>query len=272
MQKLRRFVVIFLANAASLCLSTTTASAEVVPLTLAPYDNYEYMVALLSQSLEADGHTIEITRTKAKPSSARLLVLLKQDKVSLMWRGQTASKDRQFAYVDFAPTANLKGHRLLLIPRGDQAQYDGVRTLGQFRTLEKVTVFGSTWSDVKIWEKNNLRFKTVSGNWRNKIFGMLKAENRGVDYLAKSILTAVKDLEKFPALTAEKNLILVYEKDFRFYLSPKTARYKTLLEDALRRSAENGLQSRLLRKHFGKVFEPGGFALDRRLRIPLALP
>jgi hypothetical protein len=90
MQKLRHFAVIFLANAASFCLSTTTASAEVVPLTLAPYDNYEYMVAVLSQPLEADGHTVEITRIKAKPSGARLLILLKQDKVSLMWRGQTA--------------------------------------------------------------------------------------------------------------------------------------------------------------------------------------
>jgi hypothetical protein len=255
-----------------LCFSTSNLHAEVIRLTLAPYDNYDFMTDLLSQSLKAEGHILEISRLKAKPTSARLLVMLKKNDVSLIWRGQSESRDKQFDYVDFAPTNNLKGHRILLIPPSEQDQFNKITTLDQFRALRKVTLFGATWSDVKIWEKNNLRFKTVSGDWRKKIFRMLKAENRGIDYLAKSILTAVKDLDTFPSLTAEKRLLLVYESDFRFYLSPNTARYKTLIERALKHSATNGLRSRLLRKYFGKVFDADGFAFEERLKLQLQLP
>ena len=79
-------------------------------------------------------------------------------------------------------------------------------------------------------------------------------------------------------LGIEKNLLLVYNKDFNFYISKKYsdgdlkdgAALKAVLEEALTKAEGSGIKKKLIDEYFSASVKD--LALESRTKIPLALP
>ena len=110
---------------------------------------------------------------------------------------------------------------------------------------------GQGWSDVTVWEANNLLVSIQPGEWANA-FKKIAKGNRGVHYFSRSLDSAVATSIKFPILVPEKKLCLIYDIGWRFYLSHNKAHYKTTIEDSLHKAKKSGLLDRLITKHYKK--------------------
>lgn len=248
-------------------LGVATASAE--PLRIAapamPEGNHLYFHELLIAAFAAAGQPVAIDSVSG-PGKQRLKMMLTSGELTVMWMVQSEGRDREFVPVDFALTQGLSGQRVLLIRPADQPIFDNIRSLDDLRRTGFVAGMGGDWVDLSIWKDNDLRVSTPVADWR-LTFGMVEMGNRGVDYLPRGLTDLLADATAHPGLTIERRLLLRYDRDARFYLSPKAAALAPVLARGLRRLKENGSFDRLLQKYYGpvlKVVDP-----EHRLILPL---
>jgi len=229
---------------------------------------HEYYHDLLRQSLEAAGQELILEPSPKHLPQKRAVSMLEDDMLSLLWLVQTRARDEKFTPVKVGITNNLIGHRILFIPKGGQENYDRINTLGDFRKTGLVGGFGKNWFDVKVWRENNLKYIEKDGEWRN-LYRMVGA-NRGIDYFSRGFNEIASEARLHPNLDIEKRLMLIYDRDFRFYLSPSAAKYKEILEDSLKKAKSSGLMDKLIRKHWADAFSELTF--DGRVKIRLKAP
>jgi hypothetical protein len=182
---------------------------------------------------------------------------------------QTPERDAQYARIDFPLTQGLIGQRLLFVPKGSENVYANVKDLAQFRELGKTAGLGKGWFDVAIWDTNKLSYLEQSGDWR-QLFNMLAAQNRGVDYLPRGASEIAAEALLHPDLVIEPNLLLIYQRDFVFYLSKANAGMKPMIEAALKQAEKSGLQKKLIDEYFGSTLQQ--LNMDKRVRIRLTTP
>ena len=105
--------------------------ADKIELKLPTIGTYAYHHDLLKQALEAMGHQVTITSLAEDYPQKRLVAMLDSDspKLTLYWLIQTKERDETYVSVDVGVTDGLIGRRILFIPKGRQAIYDGVNTL-----------------------------------------------------------------------------------------------------------------------------------------------
>lgn len=243
--------------------------SEALSLTLAatPDGTHAYYHELISGSMKEAGQEVKVRVKKAMPQR-RILMLLADGELTLHWMVQTDDRDKKYLPVRVGLTNGLIGHRVLFIPKGSQSVYDAVETLDDFRNLGKIGGFGKNWFDVKVWRHNRLRYFEQDGEWRT-LYKKLPL-GRDVDYFSRGANEIVVESYLHPDLDVEKNLVLVYDRDFRFYLKPGADKIRDMIENAVQKARESGLMDKLIRKHFKEVFEK--LNLDNRKRILLDLP
>ncbi len=248
-----------------------TVWAETVDLKIAEVKagGQSYFTDLLRESLIAAGHEVSIEHLGRLPQK-RMASMLAQGELSLLLLVESAERNRRYVPVEVDLTDGLIGHRILLIPKGGQPDYDAVKTLDDFRRLGKVGALGRGWFDVEVWKRNGLAYIERDGDWRNKIYKQIALQNRGVDYFSRGFFEVVEEADAHPYLEIEQRLMLIYERDFRFYLGKGSARYKFVLEQALRQAKRSGLMARLMRKHWGDAFKRLDF--DNRVKLHLKNP
>lgn len=254
-------------------LLASVAFAENINLTLASFGGYEYFHALLKESLEAQGHKVTITKLSPDYEQKRVLDMLgKDDTISLHWIVQTPERDSTYVPVEVGITDGLIGKRILFIGKGKQSEFDGVKSIDDFKKLGKIGAFGKGWFDVKVWQINDLKVVEKDGSWDPEIYNMLAAGNRGIDYFSRGAHEIVVESPKHPELDIEKNIVLIYDRDMRYYLSKSNAQYKPIIETALKKAKENGLMDKLIRKYFSEVFDKSKVNLDGRTKIKMNMP
>jgi len=201
---------------------------------------HEYYAELLERALTADGHMAIIEKAMDIPH-LRERDMLRAGNLSVIWLVQTDERDRQFIPVRVNLTNGLVGKRILLVPPGQENIYKEVKTLDDFRRLGKVGGFGRQWYDVDVWKANRLPYKEVS-NWR-LLYKMIASGSRGVDYFSRGFNEVLDEIAVHPDLVIEPNLLLAYDRDFVFYVSP-------LYPDLARK-----IEKALIKKHWEKNFE-----------------
>lgn len=242
-------------------------------LTISRSRNYEYFYDLIKSSLELSGFVVTIEVLPAYFKQKRVMVMLEaDDRVSLMWRGQSPKHDKKYAFVDFPVTKGLKGKRVFFIPQGTQELFDSVQNLDEFRDLNMVGGFGKGWSDVAIWKHNNLKTYEKDGSVDPELYKMLASQERGVHYFSRGIIEIVTEAPKFPYLDVEKNLLFIYKRDFRIYLSKSNEWLKPILESAFKEAEKTGLLDTLLTKHFSAVYDEHMLNMNGRTKIYLSVP
>lgn len=252
-------------------LFSTGAWAEPVALRVAlmPAGGQQYFVDLLQQSLTAAGHEVKIEILPDIPQK-RLVLMLEESVLSLAWLVQSPERDATLIPVEVGITQGLIGHRILLIPKGDQYKYQRVDSLDSFRQLGLTGAFGKGWFDVDVWRHNHLKYEEQDGDWQAKVYAQVAARDRGVHYFSRGFFEILEEANAHPELDIEPRLMLVYPRDFRFYLSKDAKRYKGILEASLIASEKNGLMDQLIRKHWSEAFEV--LKPNERVQIPLDVP
>ncbi|MBE9609509.1 hypothetical protein [Chitinilyticum piscinae] len=229
---------------------------------------HEYYHRLLSEALRAQGHTVTLQVSPELPA-ARRNQLLESGEISVHWLLQSKQRDAQYLPVPVGLTKGLIGQRLLLIPRGASTRLAGVNNLADLQALNLRAGMGKDWFDVRIWQFNRLPVFEQTGDWQ-LLYRMLLTPERQIDYLPRGALEIGPEQQSRPELEIEPRLVLVYDRDFIFYVSPREPGLHDAISQALTAAAESGLQQRLLEQHFRKQLQP--LNLQQRVRIPLVVP
>lgn len=267
---LKKLFTLLAVSALTLPLFVSISCAENIPLNISIVDDspklHIFFHELLETALKEDGHT-PVLFTAVLPH-LRIKSYLDEGKISIHWMVESAERNKKYTPVEVGLTNGLIGQRILLIKKGDQYLYDGVNTLADFRDLNLVGGMGQQWFDVKVWKANQLRYKEHSGNWKS-IFEMIPSR-RVYDYFPRGLNEIVVEARQYPDLAIEKRLVLVYDRDFRFYLSKTGAVYKDEIEHALKMAKVSGLIERLVGKHWGNDLKTLNY--DKRTVIHLKTP
>ena len=234
-----------------------------VPVTKETPESAAYYHELLTASLEAMGHTVNLEIVTLP--QGRVRSFLDDGDIDLAWMVESAERNEKYTPVEIGISDSLIGKRILLIRPEDQALFDKVNSLEDFRALQLTGGMGKGWFDSKVWRGNELQFREQEGNWRT-IYKMLAAK-RTYDYFPRGMNEIVGEAAQQTDLAIEKNLVLKYERDFRFYLSTSGKGHKEILQEALENAKTTGLMDKLVKKHWAGDFE----ALDMENRRVLDL-
>ncbi len=256
-----------------LILSATSSNAKIVEMSVPSFVDgiHKYYHELLIESIKENGYlpVVAISPGAKNIPQKRAIKMLEHDMLSTLWLVQSKARDEKYTPVEIGITNNLIGHRIMFIPKGTQVLFDNINTLEDFRKSGLTGGFGKNWFDVKVWNANNLKSYEMDGDWR-RLYLMVAHRNRGIDYFSRGFNEIMIEAQTQPALDIEQRLMLIYDRDFRFYLSPSAAKYKQILEESLTKAKKSGLMDKLIRKHWSKSFSQLNF--DKRIKIRLKTP
>jgi hypothetical protein len=253
-----------------LSLNTNNFAIETVQLKFPIVDIHsDYYYNLLEAALDNAGIPNEIERIELPAQRAKKYI--EQGEIDIINMVQSDERDLKFIPIPIGLTNGLIANRVLLIPKGDSWIYENIHTLNDFRNLNKVVGMGAKWFDVKVWKANNLPVFEFANEY-TLLFGMLASKTRGIDYYSTGVNEAVDEIEKYGSmgLEIEPRLMLVYERDFIFYLSPNASGYKHQIESALKHAQDSGLIEKMVREYWEDDFQELNY--DGRLKIYLETP
>ena len=241
-----------------------------IPLISDSPKQHQYFHELLNIAIKDAGHIPKLISSELPQLRAK--EYLKYGGISIFWMVESTQRNQEFEPIKVGITNGLIGKRILFIKVGDQEQYNQVKNLDDFRKLNTVGGMGKDWFDAKVWAKNRLRYQEHSGMWTS-IFKMIP-KGRDYNYFARGVNEILVEAKQYPKLAIEENLVLIYDRDYRFYLS-KTGpnagiKYHTVLSLAIKKAQESGLISRLVRKYWEHDYEELNY--DKRIKIHLKSP
>ncbi len=239
-----------------------------LPIDLLQGQDFSYYRELLVRSLAALGVRATLPVHDTVPQT-RMMWNLERGITSLRPLLETHVRNCRLTEVPVDLTDGRIGQRVFLVPRSQKSRFAGVRDLDDLRATQAVAALGQDWFDIRIWRANQLPYQVIPGDW-HRIYGMLRVGGRHIDYFPRGINEVLEEARKHPGLVIEPHLLLVYERDFRFYLSPRYAHYEPLIEKALRKARDSGLMARLQRKYWGNVEQ--ALHLSSRQTIHLFTP
>ncbi|WP_428673273.1 hypothetical protein [Roseibium sp.] len=247
--------------------------AEPLKLRVPDVSTTDYMIRLLTESLQKIGETVEFQRIDPDFNMARQMLLFETgDGLDLIWRGEDANLKEAFLEVDVDLTEGLKGYRVVFVNPEDVDLFRNVRTLEEFLALGKVAALGAGWNDVDVWQANGMRYLEFTGTWDPEIYQLLALGGRGIDYFPRGITEITGEAQRHPELAVDPYLGLVYPNDFRFYVTKSNVDLHRKLSKALKLAEQDGTLSRLLRETNPLVFDKSGLNIDGRTVIELAMP
>ncbi|KQB08314.1 hypothetical protein V7T16_05430 [Vibrio metoecus] len=246
------------------------AGNQTITLVLpAQSDNgHAYYHELLTRALADQGIDLIIETPYPHLPQKRVVKMVENDQLSLTWLLESPERNQHFAYIDIPLTHGLIGQRILLIPPSLQSRFDNVATLDDLRKTLLIAGLGEHWVDITVWRYNQLPFYIQNGEWR-ELYKKLSVTGE-VNYFPRGVTEIYQESILNPHLAIEQHLLLQYQNDFRFYLSPKTAQYKDTLEQALQKAVESGLMDRLIEQYWGKSLSL--LRLNQRQVIELKMP
>ncbi|MCP4161510.1 MAG: hypothetical protein GY760_15670 [Deltaproteobacteria bacterium] len=130
---------------------------------------------------------------------------------------------------------------------------------------------GKSWFNVNVWKFNKLSYKEIEGNWK-KIYKMITTKDN--IYFSRGMNEMVSESKDYSDLLIEEKLVLIYDRDFLFYLSKKDKnagfKYKNIIEKALNKSKKSGLIRKLVRKYWRSNYKILNY--DKRVKLSLKTP
>jgi len=176
-------------------------------------------------------------------SSARILGKMKaNDGMDVVWTSTSAERERDFRFVPISLLKELSNYRVLLIRKGEQKQFNKVKTLDDLRTFR--VGIGGHWPDAKLLKNNG--FTTVTSIYYESLFKMLVADR--FDVFPRGLFEAWDDYEqhKHMNIAVEQKLLLHYPAPFYFFVNKNNVALADRIERGLKIAIADGSFDELL--------------------------
>jgi len=175
-----------------------------------------YMLGLVQLALGYSGGQFQYQESTDAISKARLVEMVKEGSMSVMWTGASEAMEAQLIPVRIPAYKGLMGHRIFIIRKNDQARFNTVTSLEDLREIKMGQ--GRTWADTKILESANMHIiKTLK---TEGLFWML--DGARFDAFPRGVHEPWTEVSSRPhlELTVEKNLVLKYMMPYYIYVTP----------------------------------------------------
>ncbi|MDC5707345.1 hypothetical protein OPW41_21230 [Vibrio europaeus] len=260
-----RFLSLFLLIVASQCFAKHS-----ITLTLASQmdGGHHFYHELLFEALTRDGYDVKIMVPSEHIPQKRVIRMVESGQLSLTWLLATPERDSKYLAIDVPLTNGLIGKRVMLIPPQLQTRLNHINTLQDLKDSNLVAGLGVNWFDVDVWKANELKVYEEDGEWRT-LYNKLTPDG-DVNYFPRGMNEIGAEAAQNEHLAIEQRLLLVYDRDFKFYLSPSMVKYQPAIQHALDKAKASGLIDQLVRKHWGESFQQ--IKPDQRVVIKLELP
>jgi len=213
---------------------------------------YRYSLELLDAALKAGGWRGEL-REHAHAAGEELHqgvwareMALGTPGFDVCWFMTNADRERRLHAVRVPMYRGLFGWRLLLVAKGQQARFAGLRGAQDWRQVGLVQ--GQDWPDTDILRANGLRVSTPA-----RFDTMLDWLRQGrVDAFPRAVVEAFVEAEAHPGVEVESQWALHYPAALYFFVN----RRRPLLLAALRQGMEFLVVSGRLQQMFDARFAP----------------
>lgn len=231
-------------------------------------NGHAYYHELLYEALEAEGVHLHIVVPDRHIPQKRVRKMVENDRLSLMWLIKTDERDQMYPSIDIGLTDGLIGKRVMLIPKGGQRHFDGIKGLSDLQDSGLAAGLGVDWYDIDVWKQNRLEYYTQDGEWR-ALYDMLTIDGE-VNYFPRGLSEILDEAKYNRHLDIERNLLLVYDNDMKFYFSANAQKHIPVIERALVNAQKNGLMDKLVKKYWQTTYEI--LQPEERVQIKLELP
>ncbi|WP_308112681.1 MULTISPECIES: hypothetical protein [Paraburkholderia] len=220
-----------------------------------------FPLAVLDLAMKAAGADYVARQADVLMERGRALAELAggSNAINLLWTSTDAEAERGLNVVRIPINRGLIGHRIFVIRKDRQADFDRVRNLDDLKALTGGQGLG--WIDTKIMRAAGLNIETVP---YETVFDMVQGGR--LDYFPRGAIEAFAELDeprhRDRDLVVEKRLLLKYRSDFIFYVSTKHA--------SLAQTINRGLEKAYLDGSFMRLFNSHPYIQDGLLRSNLA--
>lgn len=253
-----------------LVIACQSFAQQSITLTLASQvdGGHRFYHELLFEALSRSGYDVKIMVPSEHIPQKRVIRMVESGQLSLTWLLATPERDSKYLAIDMPLTNGLIGKRVMLIPPELQSKLKNINTLQDLQEANLIAGLGVNWFDVDVWKTNGLKVYEEDGEWRT-LYNKLTTDGN-VNYFPRGMNEISAEAAQNKHLAIEQRLLLVYDRDFKFYLSPKMAKYQPAIQNALDKAKTSGLLDQLVRKHWGESFQK--IKPDQRVVIRLELP
>lgn len=199
----------------------------------------QFPLAVLALAFKEEGATFTARKSDAlmENSRAREAVANAEGGVNITWTGLSKDYEAMLRPVRVPIYRGLLGHRIFIINKSRQADFDKVKTLADLKAFTAGQGIG--WTDVTILGDAGLKVVT---NKYDLLFKQVAA-NR-IDYFPRGVAEAPAEVaahaKDLPDLAVEKHVMVVYPFDLFFYTSKANEKLAALIEAGLTKAYEDG--------------------------------
>lgn len=228
---------VFLVFSLASSFAPRLAFAEVVKISQGSNSIEDYSKGLLKLALsKIPGKKYEFKETEPNTSEERMVSLLIDGQLDVVWYATTNDLEERMLPVRICIYRGLLGHRVLLIKKGNQYKFDGIKTL---EDMKKLTLGqGRFWADTNVLAANGLNVVKVLKY--EGLFHMLDGDR--FDAFPRGVHEPWSEMKRYPslALDVEKNLLLSYVNPFYFFVNKSNPGLAADIERGMRIALEDG--------------------------------
>jgi hypothetical protein len=188
------------------------------PIITESSEQHKYFLALLEGALDSIDQPYTITKMTLPQERAQNY--LSRGKIDILWMLESKQRDEGLMPINAYLTNGMIGKRVFFIKPDQQVLFDRVESLQDLIDANLTAGLGASWYDVDVWRHNGLAVKPYKWNW-GRIFNELQKDPE-LDYFPRGINEVITEFRQHEGLAIEENLLLVYRRDFKFYLPNKT--------------------------------------------------
>jgi hypothetical protein len=251
----RRFVLAALAAAGSTLRARaapadSTVHFDVVYPRIRPARDVHAAFALAVPDLAMKTANVSYTLRAADIEMERARALAElagpDNMINLHWTSMEAQAERGRNVVRIPIHRGLIGHRLFIIRKDRQADFDKVERFSDLKAF--MCGQGLGWIDTEILKAAGLNVQTST---YDTMFEMTQGGR--VDYFPRGLVEAFTELDgrqhQEPDLVVENRLLLKYRSDFIFYVASGHEALAQAIESGLTTAYRNGAYMRLFNSH-----------------------
>ncbi len=195
-----------------------------------------YARGLLQLALSKLPEGYKVEETVPNTSEERMVSMLMDKQLDVVWYATTNELEEKLQPIRIPIYRGLLGYRVLMIKKGTQHKFDGIKTLEDLRRVSLGQ--GHFWADTNVLTANGLNVVRVLKY--EGLFYMLDGDR--FDAFPRGAHEPWSEMQRYPdlALEVEKNLLLSYTNPFYFFVNKNNTKLAGDIERGLRLAIEDG--------------------------------